>query len=85
MQIILVVCWLLTSQEMRMDYTLIKEILVVNLVGQSGVVVNWGVAGLERILLLVLIKLLVPSIWNGWEQNEFTHGIGQVDWLTNAL
>lgn len=42
---------------MRMDYTAIKEILVINLVGQSGVVVKWGVAGLERILLLLLIKL----------------------------
>jgi hypothetical protein len=42
---------------MRMDYTVIKEILVINLVGQSGVVVSWGVARLERILLLLLIKL----------------------------
>jgi hypothetical protein len=44
---------------MRMDYTIIKEILVLNLVGQSGVVVRWGLAafvGVERILLSVLIK-----------------------------
>jgi hypothetical protein len=42
---------------MRMDYTVITEILVINLVGQSGVVVSWGVVELERILLLLLIKL----------------------------
>jgi len=45
-----------------MDFTLIEEVLVLNLVGQSGVFVRWGVAGLERVLLLVLLKLLVPSI-----------------------
>lgn len=59
---ILVLCSLLASQQMRVDYTLIKEILFLNLVGQSGVFVRWGVAGLERVLLLVLLELLVPNI-----------------------
>jgi hypothetical protein len=52
---------------MRMDYTDIKEILVVGSVGQSGVVVSWGVAefvGVVRRMLLVLIKLLVSGIRN---------------------